>query len=121
MEVSSRIRVKSRAFWGVVLLGASAVSLQAQEAKTMLAMPPAPLLPESLRTGPNHDSGDGAPQWSGTDAPIFVEDGIKRYERGDAQSAVAHGTVPAGTITVYQFDDATGAYAAYSYLRKNGG
>ena len=87
----------------------------------MLAMPPAPLLPESLRTGPNHDSGDGAPPWSGTDAPIFVEDGIKRYERGDAQSAVAHGTVPAGTITVYQFDDATGAYAAYSYLRKNGG
>jgi hypothetical protein len=47
-----------------------------------------------------------------------VEDGIRRYERGNAQSPVAHG--PNGTVTVYQFDDATGAYAAYSYLRKNG-
>lgn len=104
---------------GVVLVGALAALLQAQEAKTTLAMPPAPLLPESLRTGPNHDAGNGAPSWSGADGPILVEDGIRRYERGDAQSAVAHGAVPAGTVTVYQFDDATGAYAAYTYLRKN--
>ena len=86
----------------------------------MLAMPPTPLLPESLQNGPEHDAGNGAPSWSGADAPILVEDGIRRYERGDAQSAVAHGTVPAGTVTVYQFDDATGAYAAYTYLRKSG-
>ena len=32
-----------------------------------------------------------------------------------------HGALPSGTVTVYQFDDATGAYAAYSYLRKSGG
>jgi hypothetical protein len=106
---------------GVILAGASTVSLGAQEAKTMLAMPPAPLLPESLRTGPNHDAGSGAPLWSGTDGPVLAEDGIRRYERGDAQSPVAHGSVPSGTITVYQFDDATGAYAAYTYLRKSGG
>ena len=118
MEVSSRIRVSLRALLGVALLGTSAVSLQAQEAKTVLAIPPAPLLPESLRTGPNHDAGNGAPSWSGADGPILVEDGIRRYERGDAPSAVVHGTVPAGTVTVYQFDDATGAYAAYTYLRK---
>src|SRR5712675_192746 len=123
MGVSSRIRVVSCALLGVVLAGAS-VSLQAQEAKTMLAMPPSPLLPESLRTGPDHDSGNGAPAWSGADAPILVEDGIRRYERGDAESPVAHGampgkTGPSGTVTVYQFDDATGAYAAYSYLRKS--
>jgi hypothetical protein len=116
----------SRVLLGVVLLGASAVSLQAQEAKTILAIPPAPLLPEALRTGPDHDAGDGAPSWSGADAPILVEDGIRRYERGTAQSPVAHGagsgsTVPSGTVTVYQFDDATGAYAAYSYLRRSGG
>lgn len=104
---------------GLVIAGASAVSLAAQEAKTMLAMPPTPLLPESLRTGPDHDAGNGAPAWSGADAPILVEDGIRRYERGDAQSAVAHGSTPAGTVTVYQFDDATGAYAAYSYLKKS--
>ena len=63
-------RVMSR-----VLLGAGAggcvrlVSLRAQEAKTMLAMPPTPLLPESLRTGPDHDEGNGAPSWSGADGP----------------------------------------------------
>jgi hypothetical protein len=118
MGVSSRIRVTWGALLGLALLGAPAVSLQAQEAKTMLAMPPTPLLPESLRTGPDHDAGNGAPSWSGAEAPLLVEDGIRRYERGTAQSQVARG--PSGTVTVYQFDDATGAYAAYSYLRKNG-
>jgi hypothetical protein len=121
MDVSSRIRVMSRVLLGAVLAGAPAVSLYAQDAKTVLAIPPAPLLPESLRTGPDHDAGNGAPSWSGADGPVLVEDGIKRYERGSAQSAVAHGSVPGGTVTVYQFDDATGAYAAYSYLRKSGG
>src|SRR5437588_5345428 len=124
MGVSSRIQVMSCALLGLVLAGASADSLRAQEAKTMLAMPPTPLLPEALRTGPDHDAGNGAPSWSGADGPVLVEDGLRRYERGDAESPVAHGatsgkTGPAGTVTVYQFDDATGAYAAYSYLRKN--
>ncbi len=105
---------------GVVLVCAPAVSLQAQEAKTMLAMPPTPLLPEALRTGPDHDAGNGVPSWVGADGPVLMEDGIKRFERGTAESHVAHGTVPSGTVTVYQFDDATGAYAAYSYLRRNG-
>jgi hypothetical protein len=120
MGVSSRIRVMSRVLLGVVLVGSTAASLQAQEAKTMLAMPPTPLLPEALRTGPDHDGGNGAPSWSGADGPVLVEDGIKRYERGTVQSPVVHGSVPGGTVTVYQFDDATGAYAAYSYLRKSG-
>jgi hypothetical protein len=126
MGVSSRIRVMSRLLLGVVLVGAAGLSLQAQEAKTMLAIPPAPLLPDALRSGPDHDAGNGAPSWSGADAPILVEDGIRRYERGSATSPatspVAHGsTVPSGTVTVYQFDDATGAYAASSYLRRSGG
>jgi hypothetical protein len=116
MGVSLRLRV----LLGATVLGVSAASLRAQETKTMLAMPPTPLLPESLRTGPDHDAGNGAPSWSGVDAPILVEDGIRRYERGTGQSAVAHGTVPSGTVTVYQFDDATGAYAAYTYLRNRG-
>jgi hypothetical protein len=119
MGVSSGFRVISRALLGVMVAGAFAPSLQAQEAKTILAMPPTPLLPESLRTGPDHDAGNGAPSWSGADGPILVEDGIRRYERGKAESAVAHGSAPSGTVTVYQFDDATGAYAAYTYLRKN--
>src|ERR1700754_4560911 len=101
MEVFSRVQVMSRVLLGVALLGAPAISLQAQEAKTMLAMPPTPLLPESLRTGPDHDEGNGAPSWSGADGAILVEDGIRRYERGTAQSPAAHGAVPSGTVTVY--------------------
>jgi hypothetical protein len=120
MGISSRIRAISLTVLSAALIFVPAGSSFGQETKTMLAVPPAPLLPESLRTGPDHDAGNGAPAWSGTDAPILVEDGIKRYERGDAQrSPVAQGTVPSGTVTAYQFDDATGAYAAYTYLRKN--
>ena len=109
----------SRVLLGLVLVGASAVSLQAQEAKTMLAMPPTPLLPESLRAGPDHDAGNGAPPWSGADGPILVEDGIRRYERGTRRVRWRMAAAPSGTVTVYQFDDATGAYAAYDYLRKS--
>jgi hypothetical protein len=108
MGVSSR--VISRVFLGLAMVAAPVGSLCGQEAKTMLAMPPTPLLPASLESGSDHDAGNGAPSWSGADAPILVEDGIRRYERGN---------VPSGTVTVYQFDDATGAYAAYTYLRKN--
>src|SRR5271156_386576 len=121
MGVSFRIRAMSRVLLGVMLVGGPAGLLFGQEAKTMLAMPPTPLLPESLRTGPDHDAGNGAPSWSGADGPVLVEDGIRRYERGTALSPVAQGSAPSGTVTVYQFDDATGAYAAYSYLRKSGG
>jgi hypothetical protein len=119
MGVFSRVRAMSWMVLGAALLGAPGALLCGQEAKTTLALLPTPLLPDSLRSGPDHDAGSGAPSWSGADGPILIEDGIKRYERGSTVSPVAHGTVPAGTVTVYQFDDATGAYSAYSYLKKS--
>lgn len=90
----------------------SSVSLlaQAPAPAATLALPPAPLLPETLRSGPGHEAGEGVPAWSGDAAAVLTEDGIKRYERG---------TAPSGTVTVYQFGDATGAYAAYDALRKS--
>jgi len=118
MGVSFRMRVMLPGLLGLLLVGASAVPLRGQQAKTMLAEPPTPLLPESMRGGPEHDAGDGVPPWSGADAPILIEDGIKRYERGTPQGAEGHGA-PNGTVTVYQFVDATGAAAAYDYLRKS--
>jgi hypothetical protein len=122
MGVSSRIRAISRVLLGVALVGCWAASMQGQTAaKTMLAEPPAPLLPEAFRTGPDHVAGSGVPAWSGADGPVLVEDGIRRYERGTPGSAVQHGAVQHGTVTVYQFEDATGAYAAYCYLRRSGG
>jgi hypothetical protein len=112
-----------------MLVGTAAVSLQAQTAPTaaptapakmMLAEPPTPLLPEKLGTGEGHEAGNGAPAWSGADGPVLMEDGIRRFERGTLQNS-GHAAAPSGTVTVYQFDDATGAYAAYTYLRKSGG
>ena len=129
MGVSSRIRIVSRTVLGVGLLGVAAASLHAQAAqeqtaptapaKMMLAEPPAPLLPQALRTGEGHEAGDGAPADSGADGPVLLEDGIRRYERGAPQGG-EHAAAPKGAVTVYQFQDATGAYAAYTYLRKSG-
>jgi hypothetical protein len=117
MGVSLRMRVMVPGLLGLLLVGASTVPLQGQQ--VMLAEPPAPLLPPSLRSGPDHDAGEGAPPWSGAAQQILIEDGIKRYERGSAESPAGHGAAPAGTVTVYQFVDATGAAAAYDYLRKS--
>jgi hypothetical protein len=117
MGVSLRLRVMVPVLLGLLLVGASGVPLQGQQ--VMLAEPPTPLLPASMRGGPDHDAGDGAPPWSGADQQILIEDGIKRYERGVPESSGAHGATPNGTVTVYQFVDATGAAAAYDYLRKS--
>jgi hypothetical protein len=122
MVVSYGFRVMSRFVLGVMLVGGPAVlQMRGQETKTVLALPPTPLLPEALRAAPGHEEGNGAPEWSGADGPVLVEDGIKRYERGLVTSPTARGGAPSGTVTVYQFDDATGAYSAYTYLRRNGG
>ncbi|WP_433974475.1 DUF6599 family protein [Tunturiibacter lichenicola] len=117
MGVSLRMRVMVPGLLGLSLVGASGVPLQGQQ--VMLAEPPTPLLPVALRSGPDHDAGEGAPSWSGAAQQVLIEDGIKRYERGTAESPAAHGTAPGGTVTVYQFVDATGAAAAYDYLRKS--
>ncbi|WP_353073236.1 DUF6599 family protein [Tunturiibacter gelidoferens] len=114
MGFLSRMRVVSTAVLGLVVMGASVISLEGQTPKVVLAEPPTPLLPESLRGGADHDAGTGAPSWSGVDGPVLVEDGIRRYERGGPQSPGAN-----GTVTVYQFEDATGAAAAYDYLHKS--
>lgn len=92
-----------------LVLSAGAQEMHAQAAKMMLAEPPAPLLPDSLRGGADHDAGNGVPSWSGAAGPVLVEDGIRRYERGSGAE---------GAVTVYQFEDATGAVAAFDYLRK---
>jgi hypothetical protein len=115
------LRVISRVLLGLIVVGAAGSSVRAQQTKTMLAMPPTPLLPDALRESPGHEEGNGVPPWAGADGPVLAEDGIKRYERGSVLSSAARGATSGGTVTVYQFDDATGAYSAYTYLRKSGG
>lgn len=105
--------MRVRGLLGLALL---AGCVGAAEAQTMtLAEPPAPLLPQVLRTGAEHEAGTGVPLWAEADGQVLTEDGIKRFERG----TTPNGAAPNGTVTVYQFVDATGAVAAYDYLRKS--
>lgn len=115
------LRLKSRvvmqALLGLTLVVASGVLLRGQA--TTLVEPPAPLLPEQFGNWVKAAPSDAGAQVETTaDAPLLAEDGLKRSERG-----VYHSTAnPAETvsITAYQFVDATGAHAAYSYYLRPG-
>ena len=95
--------------------------------KTMLAMPPAPLLPGTLgklTRVAEGDAGDGlgalnAPDFNPADKAVLAEDGIKRYA-SSPYAPEGKPDKPAGTVTVYKFGDASGAQAAYDYFRRPG-
>ena len=111
------LRMRLKALVALVLLAAFAGKLEAQ-AGTKLVEPPAPLLPAKLgdfvKTNPA-PVGDGLGQIDQARLPILTEDGIRRFERSDYTSGGAH-----GTVTAYQFLDASGAYAAFSANRLAG-
>jgi hypothetical protein len=107
--------VVSRVLFSLVLLGAFAHTLHGQ-AKTVLVEPPAPLLPE--QTGKWVKEAVGFDDSAQADSAVLAEDGLKRSERAVYRLAGSSG----GTITVtaYEFVDATGAHAAYSYYLRQG-
>src|SRR5260370_6672675 len=117
MGVSSRIRVMSRVLL-LMLAGASAVSLEAQEAKTMLAMPPVPLLPPKFGSWEPVGIAPGSEQFLPDQALLSVlkEDGLERatrqryYNLPEAKETIQ--------VQAFQFGDASGAYSAYTFLRK---
>ena len=101
----------------------SAMNAQAPNAppKTMLALPPAPLLPETLgklTRVAEGDSGDGLGNVDATDAPALTEDGLKRFARSD-YAEFPKGPIH-GSVTAYKFSDASGAISAYDYFSKPG-
>ena len=101
----------------LVVMGAATVGF-AQEAKTTLALPPAPLLPAqlgSLTRVAEGDSGDGLGSVDAADAAVLKEDGIRRFARSEYKDGAQH-----GTVTVYKFMDVSGAVAAFDYFRRPG-
>src|ERR1700678_2484185 len=119
-------------FWGlagvrVAVLGAAGLAAfggvsfaQAPDAgtKTMLALPPAPLLPQTLgklKRMADGDVGDGLGNLDAADAAVLTEDGLKRFARSEYKDGAQ-----SGTVTVYKFGDASGAVSAYDYFRKPG-
>ncbi len=80
-----------------------------------VVVPPAPLLPTNDRLIAN-DQAANVPAENPGLAAILTEDGLQRTET----RAVMNGSTPAGWVRAYQFVDATGAFAAYTFLRQRG-
>jgi hypothetical protein len=96
--------------------------------KTMLVVPPAPLLPATLggfhRSGEG-DAGDGLGKLdeaglSQIDKNVLSEDGLKRFAQSEFGNSNGKDFWPFAKVTVYKFGDASGAIAAYDYFRKPG-
>src|SRR5450432_2648498 len=83
----------------VALVMSAATCGFAQETKTTLALPPAPLLPATLgklTRVAEGDAGDGLGLVDGIDAAVLKEDGLRRFARSDYKGDRGL----AGTVTV---------------------
>ena len=93
-------------------------SSRAQAASTTLVEPPGPLLPATLgayaKVAPA-PVGDGIGLIDSAHTTMAKEDGVKRFERSEYDAGGSH-----GTIAAYQFIDASGASAAFSFERSKG-
>jgi hypothetical protein len=105
-------------FAAATALGQSMVAPPAKPSATVVE-PPAPLLPIN-----NYLVADDAKAAVPADKPetaaILAEDGLKRTETRATMVPVATGMARSGWVRAYQFVDATGAYAAYTYFRQGG-
>ncbi|WP_035352133.1 DUF6599 family protein [Edaphobacter aggregans] len=114
-----------RRLWVLVLWGmvfAAGAMAPAQDTKTTLVVPPAPLLPQQV--GEWVRQPDNAAQAAANDPAndqktdaILTEDGLKRSEQGTYRVGSSG---PVVTVSARQFVDATGAHAAYSYYQRPG-
>jgi len=120
----SRFRL-ARAVWLAALAAVGGVCGAADQVwaqtpasapKTMLVVPPAPLLPATLgklKRVAEGDAGDGLGQLDAGDTGVLTEDGLKRFARSEYVDGAQH-----GTVTVYKFGDVSGAVAAFDYFRR---
>jgi hypothetical protein len=105
----------------LVLMGAAAGGF-AQEAKTTLVVPPAPLLPITSQLV----EGGTIPADGAETQAILKEDGLQRQASRvtvvpvQPEASKTTQTAESGWVTAYQFVDATGAYSAFSYLGAGG-
>lgn len=88
----------------------------AQDVKTSLMMPPVPLLPTTAQLV----EGGNAPADSALTQAILKEDGLVRQASRAVVSPIQKGAADSGWVTAYEFIDATGAYAAYTYFGAGG-
>ena len=112
--------VLSAAVFAAALYAVSGQALaQGARPATTLVEPPAPLLPTDDQLQPVGGGTNPVPEPPEMQA-ILKEDGLKRQESRVVATAVKAGTASAGWVAAYEFTDATGAFAAYTYLRQGG-
>jgi hypothetical protein len=85
-------------------------------AVTNVVEPPTPLLPTNDRLVAN-DALAAVPADKPETATVLTESGLKRTE---TRAAVGGAATASGWVRAYQFVDATGAFAAYTYFRQGG-
>jgi len=88
-------------------------------AVTNVVEPPAPLLPTNDRLVAN-DALAAVPADKPETATVLTESGLKRTETRAAVVPTSGAPVASGWVRAYQFVDATGAFAAYTYFRQGG-
>jgi hypothetical protein len=126
MGVFSRVRRVARLVLTLGVMGVSAASVFGQvpqtTPKTTVLELAVPLLPAKF--GPWLTEGESAPcsdclHPEGATAAVFKEDGLSRAG-SQTYHLTGHQTGKTDTIKVeaYQFVDATGAYSAFTYLRR---
>jgi hypothetical protein len=86
---------------------------------TTLVEPPTPLLPHNPMLAPQGTSANVPPDSAETQA-VLKEDGLKRMDGRAIQAPGARSQTQNGWVKAYEFTDATGAFAAYTYLRLGG-
>lgn len=108
------VRVAQGIAWTWIV--GAAVAAGAQQAKTTLVEPPAPLFPQQVGEWVRQPDTGASVADAKTDA-ILKEDGLTRDEHAVYR---AGSSGPSITVTARQFVDATGAHAAYSFYQKTG-
>ena len=107
-------RFLARAFFSFLLICA-AVFASAQDTKTTVTLPPAPLLPASFGPWQSDPAATVEPfQPQGEAAAVFTEAGLVRSSQKAFHRAEGSETM---NVEAYQFTDATGAFSAFTYLR----
>ncbi|MCU1226456.1 MAG: hypothetical protein JWQ42_4549 [Edaphobacter sp.] len=117
VDINFKFRVMARHVLLLCLVGIAA-SVLGQDAKTMLVMPPAPLLPQHFGAWQMNEPatiGNDAAVLDAANAASLKEFGLDRFAMAKYIQGNGGGVLE---VKALQFGDATGAYSAFTYLRR---
>ena len=114
-----RVRFVAAFALGMTALLLMALNAQAAAPATTLFEPPTPLLP-STDTLVAASEQMPVPAETAEAQAVLREDGLRRSEARVTLVPAGDRLTASGWVKAYEFGDATGAFAAYTYLRAGG-